>query len=222
MRTSPRILTGLGALSLAIAAHANLLTNGSFEDPLVPVGFYTNFPAGSPAITGWTIVGVDSAVVNTTFTQSGITFEAEDGNQWVDLAGVTSNSTASGVQQAIATVAGQPYLLSFWIGSATDSQFFFPTTIELSIDGGTRTAYSNPIAPTDHLDWLQVMVPFTAQGTTTTLTFYNGNASNNFNTSIDNVTVEAVSVVGVLPEPSSLLLEMLGFGVASIAARRRN
>ena len=81
---------------IASSASANLITNGSFETPVVPNGGFTNFPAGSNAITGWTVVGVDSAVTNTNFTQSGIHFQAQDGIQFIDLAGITSNSNTSG------------------------------------------------------------------------------------------------------------------------------
>src|SRR5690606_12309030 len=88
-----------GALMLAAAlllgstpSQASLVANGSFEAPISPAGSYINYPAGSTAITGWRVVGVDSAVVSTAFVQSGITFQAQHGNQWIDLAGVDSNS----------------------------------------------------------------------------------------------------------------------------------
>jgi hypothetical protein len=42
---------------VAVPAHANLLTNGSFEAPIVPVGAFTNFAVGSGALTGWTVFG---------------------------------------------------------------------------------------------------------------------------------------------------------------------
>ena len=94
-------------LTLAARADAAFITNGSFETPTVPIGGFTNFLAGSTAITGWTVVGVDSAVTNGSFTQSGITFQAQDGNQWIDLAGVTSNNRASGVTQTVPTADGR-------------------------------------------------------------------------------------------------------------------
>jgi hypothetical protein len=42
----------------------NLIVNGSFENPTVPVGSFINYVGGSTAITGWTVVGVDSSVVS--------------------------------------------------------------------------------------------------------------------------------------------------------------
>lgn len=50
-------LTSIGfaiALMTGLPAEANLLTNGSFETGPNP-GSFTNFAAGSTAITGWTV-----------------------------------------------------------------------------------------------------------------------------------------------------------------------
>jgi hypothetical protein len=41
----------------ATGLHAQLLTNGSFEQPVVPVGGFTRFGTGSTLIPGWTVVG---------------------------------------------------------------------------------------------------------------------------------------------------------------------
>ena len=209
MKTHGRIRMSLAlacaaAMTVSVgAARADLIINGSFEEPLVPVGGYTNFLAGATGITGWTIVGIDSTVVNTAFTQNGITFQAQNGNQWIDLAGIRSNSMTSGVKQVVVTTPGQAYELNFYVGSATDNIFFFPTTVDLSIDGGPRVSYLNPTAPTNHLDWKQFTVQFTAANSATALTFFNGDASNNYNTSLDNVSLRQIAAV---PEPGSIAL----------------
>jgi len=183
----------VAVLTLAVApAEANMIVNGSFEDPTVPSGGYINYPAGSTAITGWTVVGVDSAVVSGTFTQSGITFQAQDGIQWIDLAGVTSNSNSSGVTQDVATMIGGVYELSFYVGSATDNSLFFASTVDLSIDGGGRVGYTNPTAPSNMLDWKLFTVEFTATSTTTHLTFFNGSAPSNYQCGLDNVSVRVL------------------------------
>lgn len=214
-----RCIIVASVISLAVApAKADLIVNGSFEAPLVPVGGFTNFGAGSTAITGWRVVGVDSAVTSGTFTQSGIVFQAQDGIQWLDLAGVTSNSMSSGVTQDVATILGEVYELNFYVGSATGGGFFFPATVDLSINGSARVSYFNPTGPANSLDWKLFSVPFTATGTTTKLTFFNGSASNNFLGALDKVSLNAV------PEPASVIL--LGIGGASmvvigIARRRR-
>jgi len=180
-------------LTLADApADGNLIGNGSFETPSVPNGGYINYAAGSTAITGWTVVGVDSSVINRTFTQAGITFQAQDGNQWLDLAGVTSNSAASGVTTTVATSIGAAYEVSFHVGSATGGGLFFPATVDLSIDGGPRVGYFNPTGPTNMLNWKLFTVPFTATSTMTRLTFFNGSAPSNYLCGLDNVSVTPV------------------------------
>jgi hypothetical protein len=201
----------------ATPARAGSLVNGSFEFPSLPTGSFTNFPGGETGITGWTVVGIDSTVVNT-FTQNGITFQVQEGNQWIDLAGVTSNSRTSGVTQGVATKVGQSYALDFYVGSATDNLFFFPSTVDLSIDGGARVGYTNPIAPSDRLDWKLFTVEFTATNTTTNLTFFNGSAPNNFLGALDNVSLRAVPA-GV-PEPASLVLLAASLIAGSVWSRR--
>lgn len=193
----------LWTVAAASPAVANLITNGSFETPLVPSASYTNFPGGSNLITGWTVVGVDTSIANTNFVQSGITFQAQDGDQWADLAGITSNSMSSGVTQTIPTVVNQLYEVSFYVGSATDNSLFFPATIDLSIDGGPRTSYHNPAAPTTMLDWQQFTTTFTATSTSTNLTFYNGSGPTNYLNGVDNISVVPI------PEPAGLILATL-------------
>jgi len=203
-------------LIFATRMEAAVITNGSFEDPVVPVASYTNFTTGSTAITGWTVVGVDVSVVNTNFNIVGITFQAQAGNQWLDLSGETSNSPTNGVTQNVATSIGQAYQLSFYVGSASDGGgSIYPATVDLSIDGGSRTTYFNPAAPTSSLDWLLFTVPFTATSTTTNITFYDGSASNNFLSGLDNVSITSV------PEPASLTLLGIGASMVIGVVRRR-
>jgi hypothetical protein len=198
----------------ATPALADLIVNGSFETPVVPNGFYTNFPGGSIAITGWTVVGVDSSVVDGDFIQSGITFQAQDGEQWIDMAGVTSNASSSGVTQSVPTTIGGLYELSFYVGSAQASPFFAASTVDLSINGGPRVPFHNSIAPSNMLNWQQFIVPFVATSNSTNLTFYNGSASNNFLSALDNVVIEGI------PEPATGVLA-LGTLVASALPIRK-
>lgn len=199
-------------------ATANLLVNGSFEAPVVTPGFYQNFGAGSPLITGWTVVGVDSAVVSGGFVQNGITFNAAAGSQWLDLAGVSSNSMLSGVTQTVATVAGASYTLSFYVGGTSDNSIFFPATIDLSIDGSARTSFANAAAPRNSVDWRLFTVDFVAAGATTALTLLNGSGPGNFFNGLDNVSLTAVAVTTPVPEPAEWAL--IAGGLAFIAARR--
>jgi hypothetical protein len=213
-----RMVQMLMACSLALGAApvlANLIVNGSFETPVVPNGSFTNFPGGSTAITGWTVVGVDSSVVDGDFTQSGITFQAQDGEQWIDMAGVTSNSSSSGVTRSVPTTIGGLYELSFYVGSAQASPFFAAATVDLSINGGPRVPFHNPIAPSNMLNWQQFIVPFVATSNPTNLTFYNGSASNNFLSALDNVVIEGI------PEPSTGVLALVTFVASALMIRKK-
>jgi hypothetical protein len=205
------------ALFAAPSALANLIVNGSFEDPVVPANFYANYLGGSTAVTGWTVVGVDTSIVDGGFTQSGITFQAQDGEQWADMAGIMSNDPSSGLTQSIPTTIGDPYLLSFYVGSATGGGQFFPSTVDLSIDGNPRVPFFNPTGPANMLDWLQFSVPFVATGTSTSITFFNGSAPNNFLSGLDNVVVERA-----IPEPTSIALLLLGSAALAYGRYRRS
>ncbi len=206
-----------------------VLTNGSFEDPIVPTGFYTNFAGGSTLITDWTVVGVDAAIVNKTFVQNGITFQAHSGDQWLDLAGVASNSSTSGVTRNVLTILGQEYDIGFFVGSATDHSIFFPTTVDLSVDAGPRVSFTNPNAPTDHLDWMGFTSRFTATSALTNITFFNGGSSNNYLNGLDDVTFEPAGQGPgpgpgtAVPEPSSLMMGIMAMGavVMGLVSRRR-
>jgi len=215
MRGGLRSVLVLMALSVfCMSAQAGMIINGSFEAPLVTVGGFTTFSTGSTAITGWRVVGPNVSVISGTFSERGIAFEAKDGQQWLDLTGHGTNSNADGVTQDVATAVGQMYRLTFYVGSATDGSLYFPSTVDLSINGGTRIGFTNPTAPTNMLNWESFTVDFMATGSTTNISFYNGSAINNNLSGLDSVSLEPLAV----PEPSGLILAgtgavvMLGYG----------
>lgn len=98
----------LGAYVLVGAASAGvteLITNGSFETPVVSGGFQQF----SSSIPGWTgTAGIEIQVNGVLGAGKGAT---PFGNQYAELA-VESPSTYS---QTVTTVPGQQYLLSFWL-----------------------------------------------------------------------------------------------------------
>ena len=207
------------ALLCAPPVWANLIQNGSFETPLVPISGASTFGAGSSAITGWTVVGFDVAVISGTFAQSGIAFQAKDGVQWADLSGTASNSKSNGLTQQVATTAGSVYELNFNVGSATDNSLFFAATADLSINGGARTPYANPTAPTNMLDWKPFTVQFTATSAHTNITFFNGSEGTNFSTGLDNVSL--TQLTAAVPEPESYAMMGTGLALIGWVARRR-
>ena len=109
------VATGLAAVVWSAGAAANLVSNGSFETPVISngsPGVQTVFANGT-AITGWT-VGASNSVDIVRQSSSGPGAWAYAGNQAVDMSG---NSGPSDLFQAITTVASQQYLLSFWTTS---------------------------------------------------------------------------------------------------------
>ena len=223
MTNISRLIAAFILLSGWAPVQAAIIVNGSFETPLVPQSAdpqfnYQNFVAGSN-LGGWTVVGVDSALVRSDDVQNGITFQAQNGFQWIDLAGINSNSPFSGVTQDVLTTVGQAYELSFYVGSSTDNAFFFPSTVDLSIDGGARLSFTNPNTTAGQLHWMQFTATFVAQDSNTSITFFNGSAPNNYQSALDNVTIAEV-VSATVPEPASLAIWSLGALGCAVYRRR--
>ncbi len=224
MRTLLRMLTGLMATALwmsfgSLPSRAQIITNGSFETPTVPVGSFTSYASGSTGITGWTVVGASGgvAVVSGTFTQSDITFPAEDGVQWLDLTGVSTNAV-EGVEQTVTTVANTPYTLSFWVGNVYDPGGAFGTTSTVDvmlggIDGTSLGAFTNSSTTTGTQVWEQFTTSFTASGSSTTLDFLNADPSSDNTNGLDNI------VMNPVPEPGTLSL--MGIGLLGLLRRRK-
>jgi len=103
----------------SLTLSAATVINAGFEDPNISPDYYTVVNAGSPTLTGWNVT-------------------AHTGNQAIDLAGTPG---PGGVNQNITTVAGQSYLISFWVssngGALTDS-------LTVNFDGTTHTYTSTP------------------------------------------------------------------------------
>jgi hypothetical protein len=209
-------LTGGGILQAAS------IIDGSFESPLVPAGGGTSFGNGSTLIPGWTVLGNQVTLLSTSFTQFGVSFPAQDGNQWLDLTGVSSNLN-EGVEQTVATNPGTQYTLSFWVGNINNPGGIFGTTstvnVRLGGPGGTLLgAFTNSLStPVNTQTWQQFTTTFIAPGSSTTLDFLNGDSTADNSNGLDNVelTESATSV----PEPSTLSL--LALGTISLGVLRR-
>ena len=201
------------------AAHADLVTNGSFETPTVPAGSFTNFNTGSTLITGWTVVGPQVSVVSGTFTQLGFNFPAGNGSQWLDLTGDGSNNDTEGVQQTIATTSGTTYDLSFLVGNVVGSPFGTSSTVDVLVNGTPFQTATNSGGGTT-LTWAPFSKTFTATSSSTVLEFLNGDPAGDNSNGLDSVSVVPVAAV---PEvsPAPVLAGCL-IGLFAVVYRRKS
>jgi hypothetical protein len=218
------VLVG-AAVILAIGgmtnARANLLVNGSFETPPVPVGAFTNFNTGSTAITGWTVVGPQVSIVSGKFTQGGFRFPAQNGAQWLDLTGDGTN-TVQGVSQNVATKVGGAYLLTYFVGNVSGGIFGKTSTVEVLVNG-KPVATSTNSEPGTTLRWERFSKSFTATSSSTSIEFLNKDPSNDNSNGLDNVILApkpAAAAPAVAPEPATLPLFAAAL-IALAAARLR-
>lgn len=216
MRTASAIVFG-ALLLLPAGVRADQIVNGSFEDGLYdPVlnGSWVPVSAGQTKITGWTIgaAGVD-------WHQNSYEIQnAFAGTKMIDLnrsgGGLADTGTLS--QSFATTVSGQ-YLLRFHLAGPYTG-FPDPRQVRVDIAGITQIfsqAASNNLA----LVWGEEVLPFSAIGTTTTLTFSSVNGTGYWGPFLDAVSVEPAVAV---PEPAGLIsmtLALCGAG-GFLRARR--
>lgn len=244
-RQSPqrsRHTSGLRVVSTSLASLAGMVTltatpvtaapftNGSFESPKFAT-FQPLTAANAPA--GWTIPS-DPRGFTWNAPAMGLPrgypdMHASDGAQFVSLQYVERLGTIS---QTFDTQPGQTYRVGFDLSALTQavagvnpsqtftltatapgvSQDFSITTLG-TLFGGSSKAGTDP--------WTHQAFDFVAAGTASTLTFVNrtlyGDPSFQFGTSLDNVTVQALSV----PEPAAALLPIVGAAYLLLARRRR-
>jgi len=208
-------LVGGAALLSSPAAHAQLITNGSFEagnftgtNPQSAAGS-TQLFTGATNITGWTVVNAELAWLQNS-NPYGIV--ASDGVRTLDLTGYHDASPYGGVSQTIATTAGSIYNLSFDIGAYAGSSAGVTASagalsqnfIFSALGGGASYQYG-----TQSLN-------FTAgAGTTTLITLTGSSTSHGDNIGLDNVKVTLVSGSAGAPEPGTFPLLGMGLTVGA-------
>lgn len=219
--SNARFAAGLITLLAGATAHANLITNGDFELPVVPVGSFISVPLGdSTTIPGWTVVGAQGFVspISGAYTNSGISFPAQEGAQWIDMTGNVSNQ-ATGVEQSVTTESGVSYDLSFWIGNVSGGAFGTTSALEVFIDGVSFGIFTNSDGGTTQA-WLEFDLSFTASDTSTAIQFINRDGIGDNSNGLDNVSVVASDEPPPVPEPATLGLLVLGLAALGCARRR--
>ena len=217
-----KTLTAIVLFVITGTAWGNLITNPSFETetPTVAPGTFQLFIPGSTGINGWTAtgpVGTDIGAVSTTFVQNGVTFNAQDGNVWIDLTGFNTNTT-EGIMQTVTTTPSTNYVLTFYVGNTTGGSIFGTTsTVGLTINGTQVGTFTNSSAALTSLNWQQFTYNFTAATGSTAIGFVNLDGPSDNSNGLDLVDLE-VGGPSSVPEPASLVL--VGSALAMLATFR--
>lgn len=205
-RLTTTIALGLLLGAGAQMAHANLLTNGSFEDPAS-----TGVPAlavGSTYLTGWTVI--NDPIAHIPFS----TIAASHGQYSLDLTGYSDSSPQGGVRQSIATTIGAVYNITFDVGAVNG-------TSSVSVLAGNLNASQSSVTELTDVYWATFTSTFTASAATTMIDLIGLTSSaNGTYIGLDNVDVTLIRQGNEVPEPDSLLLFGAGF-LALVGVRRR-
>lgn len=206
-RTASLALLAAGALAFAAPVHAQIVTNGGFEDSTSADGHFT----------GWTLSG------NADFTSANPNTFVFGNPHSGDFAAWLGPSSSDGfLSQTLATTVGQTYTLTYWLAVDTPAS---PTVNDFitSFNGQTVFTQSN-LAPTDsHTDSADDYTKFSfstvATSTSTPLQFGFRNDTSEFR--LDDVSVS--NTTAPVPEPSTLvsLAVLLSLTGAVVVARRR-
>jgi Protein of unknown function (DUF642)/PEP-CTERM motif len=239
------------ALSLTVGAAwaaPNLVVDGGFEDP-APA---STTPAGAPGQGyvlqtigssfgpggAWTVsyapgsagLSGDAVALGSTVEYAGpnIFYNANTGEQSLDLSGDLDNGHPAGVSQTIATLAGASYSLTFSLASWVDQP---NTQVGLYVNSQLANTYQNdsnnlgrgglPSDPSfpnfvDGNVWESFTYNFTAASDLTTIGFFNASASGVSEVGLDDVSLTAS---GGVPEPATWATMLLGFGAMGAAMR---
>ena len=202
-----KVLTAaIAVASLATAAQAVTLINGSFEDGVEPGAFVTLAGGDVTSLTGWTVqpAGVDYI---------GSYWVASDGSRSLDMSALDGGQIT---QRLTGLVAGKTYTVGFDMsGNPTGGNATRRLTV--SATGGLAETFSYAMSAGNSLTdmlWQRYSYSFIASSATQDLQFLS-QERNPFGPALDNVTLS------VVPEPAVWGLMIFGFGVTGLASRRR-
>ena len=216
MRRTLLTLAALGSLAIGGSgrAHAgNIVVNGGYETPVVKDFYYDLYSAGQ-SFTGWT-VGQGVVALYTDQYNPALSDVPYQGNQALQLKGTQGGNGS--IYQDLTTTPGTRYELSF----AFASNPFASSNVSMEVAWGSATVASLTASPSHdytNLGWVVESYSVTATQAITRLEFTNTTpVAGNAGPQIDAVIVSAV------PEPSSLMMGLVGLTMAGGAAlvRRR-
>ena len=155
----------VGNLSMVGTALADV-TNGGFEQPVVPDGTFIDYGAGDPSIPGWVIASGSVDVVNKNLT--GV-FPVHGGLQSLDLNGFGPGT----IYQDVPTIEGHTYQLTFYLSGNPFCTFSVRTLTVTA--GSTVASYAfapDPTAnPFGNQPFIQEVLSFTGAAPSTRVQF---------------------------------------------------
>lgn len=229
MLKSALVLASVAALSIASPAPAavNLVSNGNFE-------------AGD---TGFTSEYVSAPALNTTEGQYTVRADPFPWNP--NFVSVADHTSGSGQLMMVANgspTAGDIVWQSALIGITPATNYFFEAfvmnvccnanytgpnsapilTFSISLDGGPPTVLNTLTIPVTPGIWNGLSTTFNSLGATTaTLYLVNANTERGGNDfAVDDISLSTESIVNGVPEPSTWLMMLLGFGGIGFVMRR--
>ncbi len=172
------LLLFLSLMQMSQTASASLIVNGSFEQPDIRTGTFETFSI----IPGWVVSFGGGIEI-----QDNVAGSAFSGEQFVEL----DSTRNSGMQQNIATLAGQEYVLDFAY-SARPGVNANSNTIEVIFDGVLLDTISASGVGLSDTDWSIFSYNITATDSLSTLEFRAAGASNSRGGYLDAVRLSAV------------------------------
>jgi len=197
MKISKIIVTAALSL-LAFASHAQLVSNGSFEENLQANGTWSIYSN----LVGWT--GISDIEL-----RNNLSGAAQDGKNYVEL-DTTGNMS---MKQLVNLSGAGLYELSFWY-SAREKRAAGDNGLSFSFGSLTGSVLENTAGSQSGNDWMNYKGQVALNGATE-LIFSAIGTSNSYGGSLDNVVVTAV------PEPETYAMLLAGLGLIGTIVQRR-
>ena len=181
-----RGLTNTSGDSSGVLDNENLIENGGFETPVVDR--YQLFKTGE-SFAGWKVIGAPGNVapVSGQYTYGDFTFPAQEGQQFLDLTGLSN--TATGVSQTVATEPGKTYAL---VGTIYNpgGMWGVSSTVIVKANGNFVCKATNSQRSGGRTQvWQQFVTPIKATSSETTISFINSDPPSDNLNGLDAVTL---------------------------------